>query len=528
MELSTIPFAARTGGFRVNAKLRRECRRRKRRLLRRIDKNRGASQTPMIRPPQANDQLAEKQPAIACGGLGMILELIKRVGLRREINRAVSVFKLYAPYDEADHVVNIALNLLAGGTCLEHLEERRNDEAYLDALGAPRIPDPTTAGDFCRRFDEFKTLLLLQAINRARRTVWKRQPNEFFRQATIEADGTMVETRGEKKQGIGMNYQGQWGYHPLVVSLAETHEVLYLANRPGNRPSHEHAAFYFDLAIDECRRAGFEKIVLRGDTDFSLTENFDRWDREGVEFVFGLDAMPNLVDIAENFDESAWTRLRRQARPRAGPPRARRPNHKEAFVQEKGYRNLKLRGESYAEFDYRPTNCSQSYRVVVVRKTIDVEQGQQRLFDEVRYFFYVTNAPRSELPARKVVASANQRCDQENVISQLKACGALAAPLDSLASNEAYMAIASLAWTLKCWSGLMIRPSGRKERRAEQHAARRRVIRMEFATFLNAFMQVPAQVIRSARRLVYRLLTYRPSVDALLLMHERIRRPLRC
>jgi len=140
----------------VNAKLRRAFRRRKRRLVRRIDKTKGAARTPMIKPPRASYQLAEKQQAVACGGLGMILELIKQVGLRDEINRAVSVFKFYAPYDEADHVLNIALNLLTGGTCLEHLEERRQDEAYLDALGAPRIPDPTTAGDFCRRFDAFQ------------------------------------------------------------------------------------------------------------------------------------------------------------------------------------------------------------------------------------------------------------------------------------------------------------------------------------------------------------------------------------
>jgi hypothetical protein len=528
MELLLIPFAARYGGFRVNAKLRRACRRRKRRLLQRIDKKQGASRTPMIRPPRSNYELAEKPQAVACGGLGMIMDLVRETGLRDEINRAARVLKVYAPYDEADHVLNIALNLLTGGTCLEHLEERRNDEAYLDALGAPRIPDPTTAGDFCRRFDEFKTLLLLQGINRARRVVWEQQPQEFFKQATIEADGTLVETCGEKKEGIGMNYQGQWGYHPLVVSLAETQEVLYLANRPGNRPSHEHAAFYFDLAIDECRRADFEKIVLRGDTDFSLTENFDRWDREGVEFVFGLDAMPNLVEIAETIDEQEWTRLRRKTKPRAGPSRAKRPNHKEAFVREKGYKNLKLRGESYAEFDYQPTKCSRSYRVVVLRKTIDVDQGQQRLFEEVRYFFYVTNAQPSELPARQVIASANRRCNQENTISQLKACGALAAPLDSLASNGAYMAIASLAWTLTRWCGLMIRPAGRKDQRAAQDAVRRRVIRMEFATFAGALVQVPAQVIRTARRVVYRLLTYRPSVDALLLIHEHVRRPLRC
>lgn len=510
----------------MNTNLRRQLRKRNRRLAKRIDKSTGDFRSPMIKPVRSTYELAEKQQAVACGGIATIMELIKQVGLRTEINRAAPVFKVYAPYDEADHVLNIALNLMAGGTCLEHLEIRRNDEAYLDALGAVRIPDPTTAGDFCRRFNSQQLLMLMQGINRSRQLVWKQQPQGFLKQATIEADGTMVESCGQKKEGIGMNYKGQWGYHPLVVSLAETQEVLYLANRQGNRPSHEGAAFYFDLAIEQCRKAGFEKITLRGDTDFALTENFDRWDDEGIEFVFGIDAMPNLVELADSLENTQWTALRR-SRPAVAKPRARRPNHKEAFVEAKGYRNQKLRGESYAEFDYQPGKCSRVYRVVAVRKEIDVKSGQQLLLKEIRYFFYITNASRTRLPARQVVAGANQRCDQENTISQLNACHALAAPLDNLESNWAYMIIASLAWTLKLWSGMMIRTDGTEQQRNERRTLRRKIIRMEFSTFLNAFILIPAQIIRSSRRLCYRLLTYRPTVDSLLLMHEQVLRPLR-
>jgi len=90
--------------------------------------------------------------------------LIERLGLRTEINRAIPLFKIHLPYDEADHVFNIALNLLAGGSCLEHLELRRTDEAYLNAVGAERIPDPTTAGDFCRRFDMHHILVSVASL----------------------------------------------------------------------------------------------------------------------------------------------------------------------------------------------------------------------------------------------------------------------------------------------------------------------------------------------------------------------------
>ncbi|MEM9369317.1 MAG: IS1380 family transposase, partial [Planctomycetota bacterium] len=440
----------------MNDKLRKTLAKRKRKLRRRLSLQDGVWQSPMFRPAKTQLKLAERQQAVACGGIAMIMQLIKAIDLRRSLNASAKVFKLHLPYDEADHILNIALNTLAGGTCLEHIEQRRNDEAYLDAVGAQRIPDPTTAGDFCRRFSNQQLRLVMQGINRSRQTVWRQQEDSFFDCATIEADGTMVETYGEKKEGIGMNYKGQWGYHPLVISLAQTQEVLYLANRSGNRPSHEGSSLYFDLAIKQCREAGFRKIVLRGDTDFSSTEHLDRWDGEGVKFVLGYDANRKLTGIAGELPEKAWKTLQRKGEPTPlDQQRARSENHKEAFVVSHGYENQRLQSESYAEFDYQPDACNQPYRMVVVRKDIEVTRGQQLLFDKQRYFFYITNESRAEFPSRDVIAAANRRCNQENTIAQLKACGALSAPLDNLASNGAYMLFASLAWTLKQWSGML-------------------------------------------------------------------------
>lgn len=511
----------------MKTKLRNQLRKRKRQLRKRLDKHTGFGES-RICCGDVKYELAEKQQAVHCGGLGVITQLVKQLKLRRHINQAAPVFKFHAPYDETDHILNIAFNLLSGGTCLEHLEYRRNDEAYLDALGTRRIPDPTTAGDFCRRFDDYQIVSVMQAINQVRQTVWKQQPDSFFDCATIEADGTMVETSAEKKQGIGINHKGQWGYHPLVVTLAETQESLYLQNRSGNRPSHENAAFFFDLAIKDCRKAGFRKIVLRGDTDFSQTAYLDGWHEQGVEFVFGFDAAPNLKEKADSIAKNLWKPLAREVR-QTEQPRAKREKVKEQIVIENEYKNLVLVGESYTEFEYQPTKCSRAYRMVVVRKEIECSRGQLRLFDEdqVRYFFYITNASKDDMPAREVIRAANKRCDQENTISQLKACHALSAPLNNLQSNWAYMVFASLAWTLKQWSGMMVRVKGNPSHRAKQKHVRQRVIRMEFATFLNSMMLIPAQVVRSARQTVLRLLTYRPSIEYLLMLHDHIRRPLR-
>jgi hypothetical protein len=179
----------------------------------------------------------------------------------------------------------IGYNILCGGTCLQDIELRRQDEVYLDALGTQRIPDPTTAGDFCRRFAEADIEALQTALNETRVRVWRAQPAEFFQEAFIDADGTLAETTGQCKEGMDIAYNGVWGYHPLVVSLANTQEPLYLVNRSGNRPSSEGAAERYDQARALCREAGFQRVTFRGDTDFSQTGHLDRWDGEGVCFA---------------------------------------------------------------------------------------------------------------------------------------------------------------------------------------------------------------------------------------------------
>jgi hypothetical protein len=299
----------------VNTKIRHQIERRKQRIMRRLDKNdnRGCDR-PIMTASNIHYQIGDRTRATTHGGIGAIHLLVRKLGLDQAIDRSLGLLKFHLPYHESDHVLNIAYNLLAGGTCLEHLELLRSDEAYLDALGARRIPDPTTAGDFCRRFDTSDIFRLQQVFNATRRKVWRQQPKSFFHEAILDADGTMAETTGECKQGMDINHKGQWGYHPLVISLANTGEPLFVVNRPGNRPSHEQAPWYFDRAIHLCREAGFLKIRLRGDTDFTQTEHLDRWDRQDVKFVFGIDATKKLYELAGDLPPEAWKTLVRRVR----------------------------------------------------------------------------------------------------------------------------------------------------------------------------------------------------------------------
>lgn len=464
---------------------------------------------PMLRG-NVHYEMAQRTGAIACGGIGVMHLLARQVGLIDAIDAKVQVLKRHLPYHESDHVLNLAFNILAGGQRLEDLELRRQDENFLHALGAQRLPDPTTAGDFTRRFAPADILGLQEAINTARVNVWQQQPKGFLAEAVIDVDGSIAGTLGECKVGMDLSYKGVWGYHPLLVSLANTKEVLYLVNRPGNVASHEGAAAWIDRAITLVQpHAG--KIRLRGDTDFSLTGEFDRWSQQ-VDFLFGMDASPKLVKLAEAVRPTAWLPLARDAAEPAAP-RTKPANVKEAIVVEREFVNQRLTSEQVAEFDYQPGKCRQPYRMVVVRKNLTVEKGGDWLFDEFRYFFYITTLRQASAAA--IVREANGRCDQENVIAQLKgAVNALRLPVDNLESNWAYMVMTALAWNLKAWAGLL---AGKGELAA-------RLVKMEFRTFTQALLWVPAQILRSGRKIIYRVLSYNPWTGQLFTLWERLRR----
>jgi hypothetical protein len=515
-------------GFRVKPSIRQKLLSAKRRIARRLRLRQWPDQPkPMFAAQNIQYEIAERTQGLASGGIGAMHLLARRVGLIELIDRHLHLLKYHKPYHESDHVLNIASNLLCGGTRLEHLELRRNDEVYTKALGAQRIPDPTTAGDFCRRFSDLDVLKLMQILNRVRQRVWRQQRPEFFEHAVLEADGTLAATCGECKQGMDIDHDGQWGYQVLLLSLANTGEPLYWYNRSGNRPSHEGASAFFDLAIALCRESGFRKITLRGDTDFSQTKYLDGWHEDGVRFIFGFDANDSVKAEAEKLPETAWKPLvRRTKHTVKTSPRQKPENIKEQIVIQREFENERLLGEEVAEFPYRPAACKHSYRMVVLRKLIQTTQGQQWLFDTRVPFFYITNdkeAPRETI----VIEEANQRCNQENLIGQHKSgVRALDMPVDNLVSNWAYLVMASLAWSLKAWTALLLPETGHAAE-TKRHE-KQRLLRMDFKTFLNAWMQLPCQILRTGGRLIYRFLCWNPWQSAFFRLLDQLRQPLRC
>ena len=470
---------------------------RKRKIEKRLERRNWEDQEgPMFKGSNIHYELGGRDKGIACGGIGVIHTLAKRIGLVKKIDKDLHLLKRHLPYHESDHVLNLAYNILAGGEGFEDIELLRQDEGWMDALGAEIIPDPTTEGDFVRRFWVEDVMTLMEVINATRKKVWDRQPKEFFKKAILNVDGTIAETTGECKEGMDISHQGEWGYAPLIISLAQTREPLYLVNRSGNAPSHLDSSYWIDRSLDLVE-GRFEEVWIRGDTDFSLTEQLDRWDKR-CKFVLGFDARPNLVTLAQGIAGEQWEELEGKPKYAVKTQERQRPeNVKERIVKERGYKNIRTVSEQVAEMNYRPGKGQKSYRMVVLRKNLTVERGEVALFDDIRYFFYITN-DRAMSPS-EVVYFANDRCDHENDIEQLKnGVKALRMPSDDLVSNWAYMVIAALAWNLKAWVGLWM----------PNKTLGKQIVRMEFKRFLNTFMKIPCLIVKAGRRITYRVVGY--------------------
>jgi hypothetical protein len=497
----------------VNRIYRKILRNRKQRIERRLQpKNWEDQARPMLKASNIRYEMAERSAAMNCGGIGAMHLLVQRLGLVEDMDKHLHLLKVHLPYHESDHVLNLAYNLLAGGQRLEDIELRRQDEVFLKGLGAERIPDPTTAGDFTRRFAVEDIVALEECVNRARLGVWKVQPKGFLKEAFIDVDGTIAQTYGECKEGMDISYKGIWGYAPLIVSLANTKEVLYLVNRPGNVASHSGSVEWIDRAVELVAPVA-GSVTIRGDTDFTHTEQLDRWDAAGCKFILGMDAHPKVVKLAEGLQKQSWKPFERLPKYEIlTEPRPKAFRYKEQVVIERQFKNQKLVAEDLAEIEYQPIKCARKYRLIILRKNISVQKGQKALFDEVRYFFYITNRKDK---AEKIVGLANGRCDQENVIEQLKnGVNAMRVPVNDLVSNWAYMVMAALAWNLKAWYGLLV---PKRERGLE-------LVKMEFRRFLHAIMLLPCQVVRTARRVIYRVLSYNRWLKDFFATWERLER----
>ncbi len=447
---------------------------------------------PWFRHDSVRVEVEARRTTTPYGGLALFHSLAGKLGLAEAINRELRIFKFHLPYTEADHILTQTYNLLCGGTCLEDIANLQNSEAIRRMLGAKTIPDPTTAGDFLRRFSEGHIRDLQRAIDQVRVKVWRKLPRPKRARATIDLDSHIREVYGDCKQGADFSYTGQWSYHPLLATLAETGEWLRVVNRPGNATSPQGAA----EVLAECLRLTtphFDEVYWRGDSAFYVAELLNLSRRHGAHFVVVVGAMANLVREAEKLPERAWKPMK--WRPDETPvapeeQRAKRVDYRRRKVQERGYRNLEPDRQEVAEFDYRPSGCDATYRMVVRRVKIREAQGQKVIWEGYRYHFMITDERRWS--AEEVVRFGYGRCDIENDIEQLEnGLPAMRMPTGELRANWAFLMMGQIAWNLKAWAAALVLPE--------------ETGRWEWKRFRQAFIYIGAKVIHQARRVVAKI-----------------------
>jgi hypothetical protein len=336
-------------------------------------------------------------------------------------------------------------------------------------------------------------------IDRAREKVWRQMPNSRKRVATIDMDSTIKPVYGECKKGAEFSYTGKWSYHPLLLTLAETRELLRTLNRSGNAASADGAAAALKEVLPMVQRH-FDKVYVRGDSAFYQRAIIAECVHRHVGFALVMDSYANLLEMAENLPESAWkpfsahtaqkvarTDPRRKARRKRERVRAR-------IARERGYKTLATVEQWAGQFNYTMSSgleefgsTGSTFRVVVKRQLIETREGQQLLYTDYVYRFIITNIPASEMDAGEVLCFAYGRCDQENIIEQAKnGIAALRMPTGELLANAAFLMAGQLAWCLRSWLSLLALP--------------KETIRWEWKWFRQAFVYVAARITHGARR----------------------------
>lgn len=484
-----------------------------------------AGERPVFHTRRVRLEVEQRGRTTPYGGLALAHDLAMRLQLDRDLNRALPLLRWHLPYFESDHLLTHVYNQYVGGRCIEDIANLQYSDAIKHLLGTVRIPDPSTAGDFLRRFHPPHLATVQAVIDAARERVWRRLPCCRRRVATLDLDSTVREVYGECKQGADFSYNGKWSYHPLLVTLAETREPLRTINRPGNAASADGAAAALQEVLPLVKRH-FGQVYVRGDSKFYQRGVLGACEQHQAYFATVMDGYAVLHEMAEKLPENAWRPFSAHAAERAAPrvaPRLRRrkrARQRRRIAREREYKTLATTDQWVAEFQYtipRHTKAGdfpadltgRTYRVAVKRQRVEESQGQKHLLTEYRYRFVITNIPPRDMDAGEVLCFAYGRCDQENFIEQFKnGIAALRMPTGELLANSAFLLAGQLAWCLRAWLSLLALP--------------KETARWEWKWFRQAFVYVAARITQSARRAVVYLSGAHRFAEHLLVAAQRL------
>lgn len=463
---------------------------------------------PVLRHPKLQYSI-EPSNTTPYGGLALAASLVRSLGMAKDLNRNLSLLASHRPFHESDHVLTHVYNLYAGGACIEDIADLQTSEPIRRMLGTDRIPDPTTAGDFLRRFDADALRSLDRVIDQAQEKVWKRRyGKKKAERAIVDLDSCVRPVYGDQKEGTDFTYKGSFGYHPLVISLAGTLECLRLVNRSGNEASATGSENHLRELFPMLDRH-FKQVIVRGDSAFAKQTIFDACEEAGHSFAMVSPQQQNFASLFEALSGEAWKPYRQREKNEDHPCKRRKRgrNRRRERARTRNKRDLQLTKQWIAEIPYRPERSDRTYRLIARYQEIE-EHEQGHLFMLTRFRFVLSNLPPS-VSAEEVVDLTYQRCDQENLIEQLQSgVAGMRMPTGGMLSNAAFLTCARLAHNLKPWLAQLALPQ--------------ETMRWEWKRFRRAFVYCAARVIHTARQTHVRFADSHRFAAAILAGHARL------
>jgi len=381
-----------------------------------------------IRPGHTIRLKATTEPLTVHTGLSLFYAMAEILKIPKSLDDHVQVKQRDSGYPESEHILALAANAFVGGDFLDDLEALREDDAIKMAIGRKEIPDPTTAGDFCRRFSRGHILQINKAFAEIEHEVYKKRKD--VSDLTIDVDAKVHEVYGKKKQGAAKAYNGVYSLQPMYAFADETDELLHVEVRSGNTHPGAKAVSYLKRLAKKIP-SSIEKIYLRSDSAFYNREVVEFCEEKGWEFSITADQTAALLRAINTLAPDAWCQ-----------------DTEDAEI-------------AYGEFTYNPVKWKKGCRYLVRREREKEKQGQKALFEKYSYYVVVTNKE-GEVKALMKTHAGRGRCEKR--IGQFTNEFLSHLPLKEFMANWVYLLCAQLAYNLSLWIRDLVLPKGYRKK----------------------------------------------------------------
>lgn len=468
--------------------------------------------------PNFRIEQSKRMDITANSGLFLIAELIKKINMMEKLAH-LNIFSR-KKIDEAVHILALIINQFTGGEAINDTKNVKGDGALCSIFGDIHIPAPHTSGDFLERFTEETTERLREIIHKMQKKYLKKLSRRLHRKIVISQDSSIYEVYGNCKENSSQGYKNIFGFHPLLLHIHNTGELLDIVFRTGSDFTSTGAA---EMLEDNILRLKpyFDEIILLADSGFYEKAMIDVCENDETKIEFIITSELNNP-IRQNLTdpELEWKEPEKPTE-EANPEVKHRDSHtfnyrlqalKDAL--KKRGKALKIRSEvEVAEFDHTVAAWGRTYRFVYKRQLIKKYDLSQQVdvfenTDEYFYHGYVTNINGQSI--EEIIHLIDSRGHQENFIKDFKhGLGTVHIPSKHFYGNYAYFLISMLSWNLKCWLLYEIEPE----------------LKIHWKRFRYLFVKVGAQIIKSGGYVIIRFGKNFGRVDDFLTWFARLQEP---